>query len=54
MEEIRFDDNRIYAGNESLSFAELAHLCWAQRVSLSATGFMADYAAANFCFSLPQ
>jgi len=37
--EIRFADNRIYAGNESLSFAELAQLCWSQRVSLSATGF---------------
>ncbi len=37
--EIRFADNRIYAGNQSLAFDELAKLSWAERVSLSATGF---------------
>ena len=37
--EIVFDCNRIYAGNRSLSFAELAALSWEKRVSLSATGF---------------
>jgi xanthine dehydrogenase large subunit len=34
-----FSANRIYAGNESLSFAELAALSWEKRVSLSATGY---------------
>lgn len=38
-DEIVFDCNRIYAGNRSLSFAELAALAWEKRVSLSATGF---------------
>ena len=37
--EIRFADNRIYAGNRSMTFAELAHLAWRERVSLSASGF---------------
>jgi xanthine dehydrogenase large subunit len=37
--EILFAANRIYAGNRSLSFSELALLCWDQRVSLSATGY---------------
>ena len=37
--EVLFAANRIYAGNRSLSFAELAHLCWTERVSLSATGY---------------
>ena len=37
--EIAFDSNRIYAGNRSLSFAELAALSWEKRVSLSAAGF---------------
>ena len=37
--EIRFADNRIYAGNRSLAFDELAKMSWAERVSLSATGF---------------
>jgi xanthine dehydrogenase large subunit len=36
---VEFRNNRIYAGNESISFAELAHLTWAARESLSATGF---------------
>ncbi len=37
--EIEFSANRIFAGNRSLSFGELAQLCWQKRVSLSATGF---------------
>ena len=37
--EILFAANRIYAGNRSMSFAELAALSWEKRVSLSATGF---------------
>ncbi len=38
-DEIVFASNRIYAGNRSLSFPELAALSWEKRVSLSATGF---------------
>jgi xanthine dehydrogenase large subunit len=38
-EEIEFSANRVFAGNRSLSFNELAFLCWQKRVSLSATGF---------------
>ncbi len=38
-EEILFAANRIYAGNRSVSFAELAALSWQKRVSLSAAGF---------------
>ena len=38
-EDVRFADNRVIAGNQSLSFAEAAHLTWWNRVSLSATGF---------------
>jgi xanthine dehydrogenase large subunit len=37
--EIMFASNRVYAGNRSLSFAELAQLAWQKRVSLSAAGF---------------
>jgi len=37
--EIVFAQNRIYAGNRSMSFAELAALSWEKRVSLSATGY---------------
>jgi xanthine dehydrogenase large subunit len=37
--EIVFASNRVYAGNRSLSFAELAVLAWEKRVSLSAAGF---------------
>ena len=37
--EIRFADNRVYAGNRSMAFAELAQLTWRERVSLSAAGF---------------
>jgi xanthine dehydrogenase large subunit len=36
---IVFADGRVLAGNEGLSFGELAQLCWRQRVSLSATGY---------------
>ena len=34
-----FASNRVFAGNRSLSFAELAALAWERRVSLSAAGF---------------
>jgi len=37
--EIAFADNRVFAGNKSLAFGELAALCWRNRVSLSSTGF---------------
>src|SRR5262249_2894920 len=37
--DIVFAANRIYAGNRSLSFPELAALSWEKRVSLSAAGF---------------
>jgi xanthine dehydrogenase large subunit len=37
--EVVFAANRVYAGNRSLSFAELAALSWEKRVSLSAAGF---------------
>jgi len=36
---IVFAQNRVYADNRSLSFAELAALSWEKRVSLSATGY---------------
>ena len=37
--EIEFRQNRIYGGNKSISFAELAYKTWEARESLSATGF---------------
>lgn len=37
--DVRFDNNRVYAGSASLSFAELASLAWFARISLSSTGF---------------
>tara|TARA_B100000686_G_C16781694_1_gene972350 strand:- start:34 stop:2352 length:2319 start_codon:yes stop_codon:yes gene_type:complete len=37
--EIEFRQNRVYAGNESISFGEAAQLAWNERVSLSATGY---------------
>ncbi len=37
--DIKFRQNRVYAGNDSLSFADLAQLSWVERVSLSATGY---------------
>ena len=36
---VEFRRNRVYAGNESLSFAETAELAWRARVSLSAEGY---------------
>jgi xanthine dehydrogenase large subunit len=38
-DEIVFAGGRIYAANQSMSFPELAHCAWAERVSLSANGF---------------
>jgi len=37
--DVAFAANRVTAGGQSLSFAELVQLAWADRVSLSATGF---------------
>ena len=37
--DIVFNANRIYAGNRSISFPELAQMSWEQRVSLSSTGY---------------
>ena len=37
--DISFAGGRVTVGNESVSFAELVQLAWADRVSLSATGF---------------
>ena len=37
--EIVFSANRVYAGNRSVSFPELAQLSWEKRVSLSAAGY---------------
>ncbi|MGB0571949.1 MAG: xanthine dehydrogenase molybdopterin binding subunit [Alphaproteobacteria bacterium] len=37
--QIEFRQNRVYAGNESLSFAELAEQTYNRRVQLSAAGF---------------
>jgi xanthine dehydrogenase large subunit len=37
--EVTFAANRIFAGNRSVSFPELAAMSWEKRVSLSATGF---------------
>jgi xanthine dehydrogenase large subunit len=37
--DILFSANRVYAGNRSISFAELAAMSWEKRVSLSATGY---------------
>jgi len=36
--DIAFAQGRVFAGNRSMSFGELAHLSWIQRVSLSAAG----------------
>ncbi|MDJ0391401.1 xanthine dehydrogenase molybdopterin binding subunit [Roseomonas sp. E05] len=38
-EEVAFAEGQARAGNRSMEFGELAHHCWAQRISLSATGF---------------
>ncbi len=37
--EIEFKNNRVCAGEQELTFTELVQLAWADRVSLSATGF---------------
>jgi xanthine dehydrogenase large subunit len=37
--EIFFAANRVYAGNRSISFPELAQMSWESRVSLSAAGY---------------
>jgi xanthine dehydrogenase large subunit len=37
--EIAFASNRVYAGNRSIAFSELAQLSWENRVSLSAAGY---------------
>jgi xanthine dehydrogenase large subunit len=37
--DILFSANRVYAGNRSMSFPELAAMSWEKRVSLSATGY---------------
>ena len=36
---VKFDNNQVIAGSETLAFAELARLAWFARTSLSATGF---------------
>ena len=36
---VEFSDNEVMAGDNSLSFAELAELAWFDRISLSATGY---------------
>ncbi|MEM9999839.1 MAG: xanthine dehydrogenase molybdopterin binding subunit [Pseudomonadota bacterium] len=40
-DDIIFRENRIHAGNRSISFAELAKMSWAERVSLSEAGHYA-------------
>jgi len=37
--DVRFIDNRVQAGKQSISFAGLAEQAWRARISLSATGF---------------
>jgi len=37
--DIRFSNNKIFAGKQVIGFAELAQLAWSNRVSLSSTGF---------------
>jgi xanthine dehydrogenase large subunit len=37
--DVVFADGRVFVGNRSLAFKELAQACWAERVSLSATGY---------------
>ena len=38
-QDVAFENNIVRAGDNTVSFAELAHLAWFARVSLSATGF---------------
>ena len=37
--DVRFSNNKVHAGKHVLGFAELVHLAWFDRVSLSSTGF---------------
>jgi xanthine dehydrogenase large subunit len=37
--EVSFNNNKIHAGDKVIGFAELAHLAWFNRISLSSTGF---------------
>jgi xanthine dehydrogenase large subunit len=39
VDDVIFQEGRVFVGNRSLAFGELAQKCWAARVSLSATGF---------------
>ncbi len=39
LSDIQFRDGRVIAGNQSISFGELAEECWQQRISLSSTGY---------------
>ena len=38
---VRFADEKVYVGDEAISFAKAAMMCWQGRISLSATGFYA-------------
>jgi len=38
-QDVIFENNKVRAGDNRIAFAELAHLAWFARVSLSATGF---------------
>ncbi len=38
---VTFRHGRVTSGNHAMRFADLAHVCWLQRVSLSAAGFYA-------------
>ncbi len=40
-EAIKLRDGKVSGGGKSMTFAELAHKCWFNRVSLSATGYYA-------------
>jgi len=37
--DVKFENNKVYAGKEVIGFPELAHLAWFNRISLSSTGF---------------
>ena len=37
--DVNFNNNKIHAGDKVIGFAELAHLAWFNRISLSSTGF---------------
>jgi xanthine dehydrogenase large subunit len=38
-DDIRFSSGRVFAGDEALAFEEAVQLAWAERISLSATGY---------------